>query len=478
MIETIPQTSRAWRWSWFSYGYGIVVSAILAYFLLGLPIQFTDCFGLLLDVQELSLGEILKRYSTQRGYLRPLLWAQTRVVYVLADGEYYVWYRGLHAVQGAALILLFIRLLRPRTLLDAAVVPLGVAVLVGIHTFPGTVREAFPINTFMTILLCCVLAANLAFARHRWWIDFAAAALLAFAALTVESGLLVAVVLVSAWLAGARGLSGRGVAAVLMLLVGYFIVRFGVLGTGAPGLLERASGYGFRYYDRDELVEAFGDRRAWFYAYNIAVSALSVLFAEPRAGIWTLTRSIVEGAPRVPLLINVIASTCATLLIAAFVWRRRREWMARRFDRDDRLVLVFCTVLGANAIISYPYTKDVIMSPAGVFFAAALFVAARDFVRRLPSGATPARVALASAFCLVLTASWAIRSTGTFVALRHQVFNVRSDWTDFDQWARENEQRLANPAAIALKDRLQREAIARYPKSGPVGDWVGMFDVD
>ena len=47
----------------------------------------------------------------------------------------------------------------------AAAVPLGLAALLGIHTFAGTVREAFPINTFMTILICCFAAADLAWTR-------------------------------------------------------------------------------------------------------------------------------------------------------------------------------------------------------------------------------------------------------------------------------------------------------------------------
>ena len=42
---------------------------------------------------------------------------------------------------------------------------------------------------------------------------------------------------------------------------------------------------------------------------------------------------------------------------------------AMRLDRDAQLIALFVMVLGANAVISYPYAKDVVMSPAGAFLA-------------------------------------------------------------------------------------------------------------
>src|SRR5690606_33491386 len=98
--------------------------------------------------------------------------------------------------------------------------------------------------------------------------------------------------------------------------------------------------------------------------------------------------------------VNVAASTGITFAIAVYSWRRRREWLARRFDRDDRLVLIFGMVLVANAVISYPYTKDVIMSPAGVFFAVAAFAALRGWTSAWPSMSTVRRGALL-ALCAV-----------------------------------------------------------------------------
>ena len=39
--------------------------------------------------------------------------------------------------------------------------PIGLAALIGSHTIAWTLREAFPINAYLTIVLCCAAAANL-----------------------------------------------------------------------------------------------------------------------------------------------------------------------------------------------------------------------------------------------------------------------------------------------------------------------------
>src|SRR5262245_6194250 len=136
------------RWVWISYAYGLLVAGVLGYFLFGLVIQVSDSFGNLLALQSPTLGELVSAQFSQRGYLRPLLWAQLKIVYELSGGNYFLWFRGIHVVQALLLIVLYVRLVRPKTALDAALVPLALAVLVGAHTFVPLVREAFPINGF------------------------------------------------------------------------------------------------------------------------------------------------------------------------------------------------------------------------------------------------------------------------------------------------------------------------------------------
>jgi hypothetical protein len=466
------------RWTWLSVAYAVVVVFAIGQFLLDLPIQVSDSYGNLVQAADGTLGSLVYEQFRTRAFLRPLLWAHIRVVYDISGGHYYEWFRGWHVGQMAVLVVLFLRLVRPATLSGAAVVPLGLAALIGIHTFTGTVVEAFPINTFMTILICCFLAADLALGPPRWWRDVVAAVLFVFAALTVESGLLVAVVFVAAFLAGARGVSRWGIGAIVVLVAGYLLLRFVVLHVGAPGLDERSSGFGFSTRDPDELARIFAGSPLPFYAYNVVSSALSVLFAEPRAGIWVVTHSVVRGEPSMSGLVNVAASTLGTSVIAWYMWQRRADWRVRHFTRDDQLVLVFVAVTLANAAISYAYTKDVILSPAGIFFAVALAVGARHLLESA-SGAAEWRRVLLAILLAVLSTTWALRAVGVHLAVRASADKVRNEWAYVDDGPEALRLAPTGTLAIELKRRLQDEAIVKHPaRTSTLGSWVEWFDAE
>ncbi len=473
MTSAVPVAAQ--RWTWFGYAYAGLVVVALGYFLLDLPIQVTDSYGNLVQAADGTLGSLVYRQFYSHAYLRPLLWAHIRVVYDLSGGHYFEWFRGWHVAQVTLLAVLFVRLLRPRSFSEAAVVPLGLAGLIGIHTFRGTVVEAFPINTFMTILLCCFLAADLALGPPRWWSDVAAAVLLVFAALTVETGLLVVVVFVAAFLAGAPGVSRRGIAVLVLLVAAYFVLRFVVLDVGAPGLDERSSGFGFSTREPRELAEMFGARPVLFYGYNVLSSLLSVLLSEPRGGIFVVTRDLLRGEPSVAGVVNVIASSIGTLLIGGYFWHRRAEWFARRFSRGDQLVIIFVAVALANASIGYAYTKDVIMSPAGAFFAVAMTVATQRFLGSA-SITTPMRKAAAAVLLLALSATWTFRAVGTHVALRETAPAVRDEWVYVDAWLEDQHLVPSRPFEVELKRHLQDDAIWKHPaRTAVTGDWVEWF---
>src|SRR5688572_23904767 len=137
-----------------AYTYALSVAFILVHFLLGLPVQVSDSLG---DILKLSSPwqDLLYAEFTQQGFLRPLHWGSLKLVHDLSGGDYFAWFRGTHALQVVTLVVLYLSLVRPRTWTDAAVLPLGLAVLLGLHTFAGTVREAFPINLYLTVVLCC-----------------------------------------------------------------------------------------------------------------------------------------------------------------------------------------------------------------------------------------------------------------------------------------------------------------------------------
>jgi hypothetical protein len=459
-----------------SYAYAAVAAACLGYFLLGIPIQLTDSFGNMLQLTT-TWPDLMERQFYQRAFLRPFLWAELKLVHDLSGGNYFAWFRGVHVAQIVVLVLMYVQLVRPVTWRDAALIPLGLAALIGGHTFQGTVTEAFPINTFLTIVLCCVATANLAVARHRWWTDVLAVALFVIAALTVESGLLVWVILVSAALAGARGVSRGAIAVATALLAGYFVLRFWWLDVGSPSLSERASGFGFGVLEPGELIERFGENPIGFYAYNVAASLLSVLFAEPRSGVFRVAQGIAAGEPSVAGLVTMVAVSLGTFVIAAYAWQRRREWIARRGDRGDIIVLMFVAVLVANSAISYPYTKDVVMSPAGALFAAALFVAARHTLFRWSSGG-PLVLAGAVVLAVALSTTWAVRDVGTHLNLRARAYKVRNEWSYVNVPAARPGQ-VVDPSEERLLRLLKDDAILAHPAPPrlALAD-LPLFDID
>jgi hypothetical protein len=329
----------------------------------------------------------------------------------------------------------------------------------------------------MTLLVLCFAAAVVAFARYRWWNDVLAALLFVVAALTVETGLLIWVIFVGAALVGARGVSRAGLGVLALLLGGYFFARFVLLDVGSPDLLERSSGFGFGVLDPPDLIARFGENPLPFYAYNVMASVLSVLFSEPTAGVFRITRAATAGELGAPMVVNLIASLGLLGVLAAFAWSRRREWWARRFEHDDRLVLVFGMVLVANAVISYPYTKDVIMSPAGAFLAVAACAAARHRLSALPTRVPALAAAALAAAAVVVSSTWALRAVGLYASLRHAAVVERLDWAYIESDIAEGGVSLSNEAAESLMRKLRQEALVARPAPPPLafpfGELIG-----
>jgi hypothetical protein len=464
------------RWRWLSYGYAALVAIGVAYFLLDLPIQVTDCYGNMVKAAQGTLSQLVYGEFHQQSYLRPIGWAQLRVLLDLSRGRFFEWFRGWHVAQIVLLFVLFLRLIRPRTLAGAAVVPLGLAALIGIHTFAGTVRESFPVNMFLMVLICSFAAADLALGSHRLWRDIAAALLFVFATLSVESGILVAVVFVAAFMVGGRGVSRLGVATQVLLVIGYLVLRFSILHIGSPGLEERTSGFGFSRLDPSALVDKFGTHPVPFYAYNVASSLLSIVLSEPREGVWVATRDFLRGDTRVFQVFNIVASALGSALIVLYIWRRRHEWLAFRFDRSDQLVFIFLAMAGANATVSYAYTKDMILATAGAFYAVALAVAAQHFIESM-SGLSLARAIAPMLFLAVLSSAWALRAVNAHMGLRIAAVKVRTEWAYIDSWLQQNPEVLGEPGAVEMKRHLQDDAVRIHPlRPKLAGRWLEWFN--
>ena len=149
-----------------AYLVAIVVAGAFSYDLMRVPVQVSDSLGEILDAQQSP--SVYASFTGSFGgtaYLRPLRIAQIKALFNLAHGHYWLVYRGFHALLLIAAVLLFVRALDVRTWADVAAAVFALTVLTGLHTFRGTVREAFPINHFLEIVVLCLLAVNLARSR-------------------------------------------------------------------------------------------------------------------------------------------------------------------------------------------------------------------------------------------------------------------------------------------------------------------------
>ena len=457
-------------WRVIAWAVTAVMAATVCYSVLRIPLQVTDGLIPMLDAQRTSsVFGAFSNGATAAGYFRPLRAAQIQALFELSNGHYHFAYKGFQAATVVVVFALFLLVLEVDSLQRVAALLFAFTVLTGIHTFRGTVWEAYPVNHSLEIVAFCLLALLLSRSKGGRWVDVAAAATFIAAAFTVESGLLVWVVIVAAWLTGARGISRRGVIIVTALLAAYLVMRFGYLRTGIPALSERSSGFGLRQLDPAELQRRFGAWPYGFYAYNVISSLFTVLFSEPRAGVWTTAAELARGRIAGGTIINIVSSAVTTAIIGWFVVTRRGTLLRRVFDRDDQIVFVSLAVIAANAVISYGYTKDEIMGPGGVFYALAAFVGmvfvlrrAEDPIHRGADPPGPRRPLAALALILTVTASgWVVRTAGLHYQMNLMTFYDRNEWVYVDGWLAGQKSTPATDEGKALVRQLREEALER-----------------
>lgn len=468
------------HWRRLAYACALAAGALMSVFVLDIPVQLSDSFTEFTGIQGRSWWEIVSAEFYNGTYFRPLRRGLIKVVYDLSGGHYYAAFRSFQALELILLLVLVVRMLRVTDRNGLLALPLGLAMLLGGHTFAGAILEALPINHFLTILICCAAAVNLTQARDGTLVDVAAVAVLVGAMLTIESGLLVWVIFVAAYLVGARGVSRRAMAVLAACVAVYFVGRFVLIGGTVPGLDERSAGFGFSVLAPDELADRFGTNPLPFYLYNVLSAISCVLFAEPRGGVWAFTRDLTSGVPEPWQVINVVTTTATTLLIGRYAATRANRWRAWQFDEADRVVVMFLVILPANALFAAAYEKDVIMSPAGLFYAAAAYVVVRELLKvHVQTGDAAARLAVAPALVLVVSIGWTLKYVGIHDSLRVRASSVRDEWAYYDDWAREQRtDTQLTPAQEAIRRQLLADAVLRPPRAPQLslGAFEGWFD--
>jgi len=468
---------REFSWQRCTYAFALILALGLCYFLAQVPLQISDDVANMMGAEAQSVADLvgseLRPGST---YFRPMLTLALNATFETgrATGHYFLAAKAVQLAQVLVLLLLFARLLRVESRADFAAASVAIVAAIGMHTFFFTVHEVYPVNTFMTILLCCVGVLVVCDGAPSAWRDLAAVALFAVALFTIETGILVWPIALVGFAVGFRGVSIRGLGAMTVVLVGFVALKFVVLSGELPGLDQRSASFGFRSYSPPELAAAFSDRRLVFYAANVVSSIVTVFAAEPRAGLWRFVRTIVNGElPTAAMLLNVTTSAASSVLILWFIRSRWQAWRQLTFERADRFVLVFLAVAFVNACVSFPYTKDVIVSPAGLLFALALYPALQAALRRLEDEHRRG-VAVSAALAVgLLSLGWTLRAAALPSGLLRTAYEYQQEWVHIDDWLVDQELTHYTAPQRAIIEHLRREALSmEVPNQLVVGGWI------
>ena len=431
-----------------------------------IPIQVSDSLEPIVIAAKYDSAQHLLRESLtfSPSTFRPLRYLQARALLAFTEATgltYHAVFRGVHVVLLLMLIALFVAAVRVRNAPDLVAFTVAFPILIGIHTFPTMLLEAFPVNHFAEVGVCAMGVFVLAQHQPRWFVPIVACVLLALSLSVVESGAMVWVTVICCAVAGLPGVNRRTVVATTVVFAGYLLLRQ-LLGISSPGVGGHGSGFGDRFYAPEELAQRFGAHPLGFMLYNVIGGLASLLFAEPRQGVYALLAAWREGEIHPVVLINMISSAATTALLiwyaAARLPRRRSGW-----SDADRAFVAACAAFVVNAAFNAVYIKDEIMSPAGLFYAIAAFVAVRALIDSLPTRSVAA-ISLVTGLLVAIAGLWTFRAIGDHYQLRYHAFITRNDWVEVlrpdkhDEWPN-------NADEFTLTQRIRAEAIRRRTTS-------------
>jgi hypothetical protein len=156
------------------------------------------------------------------------------------------------------------------------------------------------------------------------------------------------------------------------------------------------------------------------YAYNSISTILNVLFAEPTAGLYFITRNLRFGGIQAWEIINLGSSALLTAIIVWACWRVVRGRVRASSAAETRAYAAMLIALLASGALSFDYSRDRLGGMAVVFYALAAYFAlcrlgvGADSVGASGVGAAFRRPSGLTAVVLILiVAGWAVRAYGT-----------------------------------------------------------------
>ena len=386
------------------------------------PYPISEAIALLEDAE---IAEYQVFDPTVRSWYRPLYHLTWRILWdgPASAGTALPLFTLIEIGAAVGLVLIFIRYLRPRTLLDAAAAAFAVAVLVG---SPGY-RDNLEIPLLMTLVgMPLALGVWMLLEQpHRLW-RAAAIVLLTFVAIGFkEQGLVIVPVVVGAWWMGAPGARRSTTAITVVLTLAYLAVRLSTRGTW--NAFEQDVGIGFSTLGADEASARFGAMPWIIYAYNAASTAANVLFSEPTAGQFRFVFGLTHGRLEPWEWNHVLSSAAVTGLIGWWGIGTLRRNAGQPWSAESRLFVATVLAVLASGALGFNYARDRLGGMAVPFYALTAYFAVRAAAERA-AAARPGRLAAAVLALVLLGAGWQLRAIGTLEQARVRSAQNHREW--------------------------------------------------
>jgi hypothetical protein len=418
-------TSRGWAWSARVLLVSTPLLVPLCTAMWKTPFPIGETVGLLEDIDGTPFRDVGTFFDPEgRSWYRPLfhftLWTAWRGTDQVVRAFDQIRVLELAAVIG--LVVLFVRFLRPRALVEAAAAAFALMVLIGT---PG-LRDNLEVPMLMTLVGMPLGLAVWMLGEHRdrWWHSAVVVVLLLVAIGYKEQGLVIAPLVVAAWWMGAPGASGRTAAATVAATVAYLALRFGH--TGNWPVFEQELGLLFDELSAADAVRRFGDAPYGMYAYNALATTANLLLSEPTRGRFAITSHALEGTIA-PWEVNHVLSSLAASGLFAW-WGTsvvRRDWSAGAWTRESRLAVATALAIASSGALGFMYSRDRLGGMAAVFYAASLYFAARLAAERARRARRLVPIALGLG---ALALSWQLRAVGTLEETRSRSEKNQREW--------------------------------------------------
>ncbi len=402
------------------------ISIALAYWSFRAELPYMDMFRSLDYVGRRTwLGMASDTFSGTAEF-RPLYFVVLKLLHGLA-GPSQILLRTAQMALVLVNLLLFRSLVGSRSVAAATGFTVGVFCFVGLHTSGFMFASA--LTPYAALIVNALVFASLLWARRDRdrLTDWAVGAMSVVALLLIEYGVVVPMMWALAGLLRLGSARRRTGWLALGVIAAYGLLRILTNSTPIPGPFYTESGFLFQeHFSVEAQGELFGEHVCAFYLYNVSATILTVLFSEPRAGVYRGLEALVHGVSAQPWqIINWATSAVSTLLIG--VWLVR--WSGLRADRR-RLLALGAVVFAGNCLLGYLYTRDRIPTLAGAVYAVFLAVAVADLVRSRARLQPGYRRVLATVLLVALGLGWGMRTVGTIVRARDQAWAVKDEWTD------------------------------------------------